>query len=60
MYTEVKIMTKQNNISFHCRCKTEKERNAIKEELRIRAAINKMTNAKYLIALFDKTERELK
>jgi len=59
MYTEVIIMTKQNNISFHCRCKNIKERSEIKEELRIRAALHKKTNAEYLLYLFKKIDRNI-
>ena len=51
-------MKTENNISFHCRCKTIKERNTIKEELKISAAINKMTTAEYLVGLLDIVKRE--
>lgn len=50
---------KITEVSFHCRCKSIMERNRLKEELKIRAAINRMTSAQYLIELFAKTKREL-
>jgi hypothetical protein len=48
------------NYLVNLRCKSEKERAEIRDEYRIRAAINKMREAEYIIELFKHTDRELK
>jgi|WetSurMetagenome_2_1015567.scaffolds.fasta_scaffold182885_3 hypothetical protein len=50
---------KISNYLVNLRCKSEEERAEIRDEYRIRAAINKMREAEYIIALFKQTKREL-
>jgi len=46
-------------LQYHCKCQSPQQKVEIRDELRIRAAINKITIAEYLIKLFKKTKREL-
>jgi len=46
-------------LQYHCKCQSIEQKIEIRDELRIRAAINKITVAEYLINLFKKTNREL-
>jgi hypothetical protein len=46
-------------LSYHCRVLTLEERTDLKDEMRIRAALNKMTQSQYLIELLEKTDRML-
>jgi hypothetical protein len=47
------------NFLVNLRCHSFEERAEIRDEFRIRAAINKMREAEYIIALFKQTKREL-